>query len=80
MSRFKNFIQAVPDLEQFAQEAGTTGKYIRASLIGSYKCPRPPLWRGLVEASGGELTDQDLVDHFIHNNRDVLKEKEDAAA
>lgn len=66
-TKFKSFVKVKSDdgkLEAYAHKSGTTGPYITAHLMNANKVPRRDLMRDLVLASDGELTREDLLEHF----------------
>lgn len=64
--KFRDFIlsQSHEDLENYAKRAGTTVGYLRTHLLYGYKEPRKGLRKALVEASNGEVSEMEILQHF----------------
>lgn len=60
---FKEYIANMSDetLESYAQQAGTTSKYIKRSLIYKTKVPRPEMIEALASASNGDFSKEQFV-------------------
>jgi hypothetical protein len=66
-SKFKLFIKEKKDageLQSFAHGCGTSVLYITGHLLPAKKVPRKDLLRDLVLASDGQLTREDVLEHF----------------
>jgi len=77
MTKFQKFIQKLRKenaVEEFADQVGTSKNYVNKRLYGAYRTPKGPLWRGLLSAAKGQLSDQDICDHFIHNPKVIERE------
>ena len=69
--KFKVFFNALPKPEQvaYASRAGTTVSYLRNHLIPGRKVPRRKLIEGLVKASRGMVTYQEVIEHFYYKDK-----------
>ncbi|MCA4788964.1 MULTISPECIES: hypothetical protein [Acinetobacter] len=63
---FRDFIlnKSPEDLEKYANDAGTTVGYIKSHLLYGYKEPRKKLRKALVEASDGQVSELEILQHF----------------
>ncbi|OBY75294.1 hypothetical protein [Acinetobacter gyllenbergii] len=64
--RFRDFIlKMTPEqLEKYAKAAGTTSGYLKTHLLYGYKEPRRKLRIALVQASNGQVSEQEVLQHF----------------
>ncbi|MGZ7882429.1 hypothetical protein [Acinetobacter soli] len=64
--RFRDLIlKMTPEqLEKYAKFAGTTSGYLKTHLLYGYKEPRRKLRMALVQASDGQVSEQELLQHF----------------
>ena len=69
MSKFKTFITSLSkeEREEYAVRAGTTFFYLNIHLRNARKVPRRPLLKRLAEASNGQCSYEDVVDHFMYS-------------
>ncbi|MEN5171499.1 hypothetical protein ABE427_02000 [Acinetobacter higginsii] len=63
---FRDFIlKMTPEqLEKYAKAAGTTSGYLKTHLLYGYKEPRRKLRTALVKASNGQVSEQEVLQHF----------------
>lgn len=63
---FRDFIlnQSPEDLEKYAKNAGTTVGYLKSHLLYGYKEPRKNLRKALASASGGRVSEMEVLQHF----------------
>jgi len=67
--KFNDYISEMANtncLDQYAINAGTTANYLKTHLICSppRKIPRKKLLKSLAEASEGNVSFQEVLDHF----------------
>ena len=64
--RFPEFFRGLDEAQrnEYAERAGTTSDYIRVHLIHARRVPRPELMEALVLASDGQVTRNEILEHF----------------
>lgn len=68
-SRFHQYIASMTDeqLNEYATCCGTSAGYLTKQLKNAYRMPRQKLMAALVLASDGNLTRDDVLEHFYPN-------------
>lgn len=63
---FRDFINELnpSDLEIYAKNAGTTVGYLKTHLLYGYKEPRKNLRKSLAQASNGQVSETEILQHF----------------
>jgi len=59
------------DLRDYANKCSTSMAYIKIHLLPARKIPKRPLMESLVKNSNGNLTMQDVLDHFYKTENQV---------
>lgn len=63
---FKEFWDQLTDeqKEAYAAQAGTTANYIRQHLVPARRVPRREFMARMVEATEGQVSQREMLDHF----------------
>lgn len=80
---FRDFINKLnpSDLENYAKNAGTTVGYLKTHLLYGYKEPRKNLRKSLAQASNGQVSETEILQHFgLITDNEVINQNSNKAS